>query len=367
MADSMQPPASVRKIAIVGTGIIGSGWAALFCSKGYKVVAYTRSEASKNKFWKALQTTWPMIVQRGYASDPEGYKQVTCVLNLAECVSDADYVQESVVEDLLLKQQIIQDIDEFAPPNVIIGSSTSFIPLSLLRARAKRHPERVATAHPSLPHWDAFCEVLGSSPEITAWLAALYGKGGVVGEENPQGSNSSKIIGLGMDVVAMKKECHGHAFNALFQTVYTTSTLLVNSGVCKASEMDASLVHFCRLVVSSGGLSGLLCGVVGGGSVDSAHELITDIMMGLPIAWGTVAISWSLPRFLAKIALYIWQKMCWPLTLFKKLVARFVLWWTRPFFKRFEENWADRKGAHEVALKRVCLMEKFPTLPSSAM
>merc|ERR1719324_2312961 len=131
------------------------------------------------------------MIQRGLAHDPEGHKKVTCVFNLAEAVADADYVQESVVEDLSLKQHIIQDIDEFAPPNVIIGSSTSFIPLSLLRARAKKHPERVATAHPSLPHWDAFAEVLGSSSNITKWLADLYGKG------------TEEITGLGMDVVFM--------------------------------------------------------------------------------------------------------------------------------------------------------------------
>lgn len=299
-----------------------------------------------------------MIVQRGFATDPEGYKMVQCVFNLAEAVSDADYVQESVVEDLNLKQQIIQDIDEFAPPNVIIGSSTSFIPLSLLQARAKYHPERVATAHPSLPHWDAFCEVLGSSPQITEWLATLYGKGGVVGEDNPQGSTSDKLTGLGMDVVAMKKECHGHAFNSTFLAIYTTSTLLVNSGVCNAAEYDTALVHFSRLVVSSGGFSGLLCGIVGGGSVDSSHELTTDIYMGLPVAWGAVAINWVLPRCLAKVALYIWQKMCWPIKYFKGIIARFVRWWTAAFYARFERSWADRTASQDKALKIVCNMER---------
>jgi hypothetical protein len=355
-AMALQPPSSVKKVAIVGTGIIGSGWASLFCAKGYTVVAYTRSPASKTKFLKALEATWKMFVQRGLAADPDGWKMVTCVFNLAEAVSDADYVQESVVEDLLLKQQIIQDIDQFAPPNVIIGSSTSFIPLSLLRARAKNHPERVATAHPSLPHWDAFCEVLGSSQEITDWLAALYGKGGIIGQENPQGCNG--LTGLGMDVVAMKKECHGHAFNAIFQTTFAMSTLLVNSGVCNAAEMDMALVHFSRLVVAGGGLSGLLCGIVGGGSVDSSHELTTDIFLGLPVAWGAVAISWSLPSWLARIALRIWQKMCYPMKFLKGLVGRFVRWWAASFYKRFEEAWKDRVGTHDKALKAVCDMEK---------
>merc|ERR1719335_1758241 len=156
-----------------------------------------------------LEPAWQKVVQRGLATDPEGYKNIKCVLNLAECVADADYVQESVVEELHLKQQIVQDIDEFAPPHVIIGSSTSFIPLSLLRARAKKHPERVATVHPSLPQWDAFCEVIGSSAQITNWLAMLVGKGSDEADTKRvtgTGDSTSEAVlpavkGLGMDVV----------------------------------------------------------------------------------------------------------------------------------------------------------------------
>lgn len=200
-----QLPSKLNKVAIVGTGVIGAGWAALFCSKGYRVVAYVRSQASQAKFLKALEDAHRNFVARGVATDADGYKAVTCVFNLAECVCDADYVQESVVEDIVTKTHIIQEIDHFAPLNVIIGSSTSFIPLSLVRSRAARHPERVAITHPSIPHWDAFCEVLGSSEEITAWLATLYGR--------TSGSSASGINGLGMDVVQMKREQHGHVLN----------------------------------------------------------------------------------------------------------------------------------------------------------
>jgi 3-hydroxyacyl-CoA dehydrogenase len=344
--NTMQPPSSVKKVAIVGTGIIGCGWASLFCAKGYTVVAYTRSEASKAKFLKNLAPTWQMIVQRGFSKDTEGWKKITCILNLAECVADVDYIQESVVEDLALKQQIIQDIDEFAPAHVIIGSSTSFIPLSLLRARAKLHPDRVATVHPSLPHWDAFAEVLGSSEEITTWLATLCGKGDAI------------TTGLGMDVVAMKKECHGHAFNAIFQTVFVVSTVLVRTGVCKAYEMDMALQHFARLVVAGGGLSGLHVGIVGGGTVEAANELTTDIFLGAPVAWGAVGCSWLLPRILAKIAIRILQVLCYPLRFLKGPVSRFVRWLAGPFYERFQKLNPNVAVFHKDVLSTVCALEE---------
>ena len=69
--------------------------------------SYGCSEASKAKFLAALEAAWSKLIARGLASDPAGFRAVRCVFNIAECVADADYVQESVVEDLQLKQQAI--------------------------------------------------------------------------------------------------------------------------------------------------------------------------------------------------------------------------------------------------------------------
>lgn len=340
------PPSVIEKVAIVGTGVIGSGWAALFCAKGYTVVAYVRSAKSKTKFLHALQMTWRHMLERGIANDPEGYKAVSCVSNLAECVGDADYVQESVVEDLNLKQCVIAEIDEFAAPNVIIGSSTSYIPLSLVRARAKKFPGRVATAHPSLPHWDAFCEVLGSSESITQWLMELYGEG------------NDKIVGLGMDVVFMKNECHGHVFNVFTELCWMASVSLVKAGIASAEDIDKALVHFARCVIVGNGLSGMLTGLVGGGSVKAATDLVTDITMGLPVGWTAVFINRFLPRGLAWYAIWIVQRLWLPYRFFTGLVSRIVINLNRPFGKLFNEAPASVKFFEERALKRVCVLER---------
>lgn len=319
------------------------------------MVAYTRSPASSAKFRLSLATAWSMLVERGLATDPEGHEQVSCVFNLAECVSDADYVQESVVEDLHLKQQIIQDIDEFAPPNVIIGSSTSFIPLSLLRARAKKHPERVATAHPSLPHWDAFCEVLGSTSKHTEWLATLYGKGGTPG----QGRNDSEgLTGLGMDVVAMKKEAHGHAFNAYTMAMFAVSGRLVHSGVCTAEECDSAALHLARIVIAGGGLSGAFTGIIGGGNSEAAIDLSTDICMGYLVGVGAVRINRWIPSPLAGIALKIWQTLCRPLSWLKGFVRIACIKYNADFLQVWQKSTPDYKSFLAAALNRMVAIEK---------
>ena len=95
-------PGDVSRIAIVGTGTIGSGWAAVYLAKGYSVTAYVRTQASEDKFYSFLQSAWSKILVRGVASasDTDGWRRVKCVRSLAECVATADYVQESVVEEL---------------------------------------------------------------------------------------------------------------------------------------------------------------------------------------------------------------------------------------------------------------------------
>jgi hypothetical protein len=123
----------VRRVAIVGTGVIGSGWAAVFAARGYEVTAYVRSRDSELKFQRFLASAWRKIVVRGLAKDPEGWRKVGCVRTIAECVASADYVQESVVEELPLKQAILAEIDEHTPAGLFDLVHPA---LALPRARA---------------------------------------------------------------------------------------------------------------------------------------------------------------------------------------------------------------------------------------
>ena len=197
-------PSKVKRVAIIGTGVIGSGWAAVFLAKGFEVSAFVRSQASEDKFQRFIAKSWSKVLARGITSDVDGWKRVKCIRNLAECVATSDYVQESVVEDLILKQDILAQIDEAAPAHVVIGTSSSFIPASLCAARAKFYPQRIATVHPTLPQFDPFVEVFGLVPQVTAWAVEFFG-----------------VSLVGMDVVVILRENHGHVLNAITNSVCT--------------------------------------------------------------------------------------------------------------------------------------------------
>lgn len=313
---------AVRRIGIVGTGVIGSGWAAVFLARGFEVTAFVRSSASEAKFLAALEGAWHKLIVRGLATEARGWRAVRCVRDLAACVRGADYVQESVVEDLLLKQRILAEIDALAPASTPIGSSTSFIPLSLMRARARTHPERIGTAHPTLPAWDSFVECIGADEERTRWLCDFFARG--VRMET---------------VIAMRREAHGHVLNGILSAMMGTSGRLVHSGVCSAAEVDAALVSACSMVVAGRGMTGASIAMIGGGSPDALSELTTDIVVGGPVAKISCGVAWLCGRWTGLAALLIWctqLAFCW-VPAFRGLVRKGVGQWQVPFAARWAQ------------------------------
>ena len=153
----------------------------------------------------------------------------------------------------------------------------------------------------------------------------------------------------------------GHVLNALTNSVTTTSTILINSGVCSASDVDRSLVHLGRMIVSSGGATGAMVGFVGGGSTDATSELASDIMIGTPLAVGACLIRRLLGYGRAAAAcLYLLQcvtALYMRSRLVKRLVVHFADWWNRYLYVQWheiEDGWEQRN------IKALVTLEAMP-------
>jgi carnitine 3-dehydrogenase len=169
---SRPEPHEVKQVGIVGTGVIGSAWAALFVARGLRVSVYVRSAASEAKFRDGLADAHAKLVARGLAPAGDAAaarlssSAVVVVPTIAAAVAAADYVQESVVEALELKQKVVAEIDRHAPPGVLIGTSRWLVMtrriqncLSLpARSRLKRlavlkFRNPYVTRHATCPSW----------------------------------------------------------------------------------------------------------------------------------------------------------------------------------------------------------------------
>ena len=140
----------ISRVAIIGTGVIGASWTALFLAKGLQVVATDIAPNAEAALRKFVGTAWPALKRLGLSP---GASQSNLNFNpgLAEAVAGVDLVQENGPERLDFKQKLYGQLDQLLPPDAIIASSSSGLKMSDIQLGARSHPERCVIGHPFNP------------------------------------------------------------------------------------------------------------------------------------------------------------------------------------------------------------------------
>src|SRR6201992_343954 len=215
----------IRRIAIIGTGVIGASWTALFLAKGLHVVATDVAPNAEAALKNFVEAAWPALKRLGLASGASQNK-VTFTPALADAVKDADLVQENGPERIDFKQKLYGQLDELLSPDVIIASSSSGLTMSEIQKGAKTHPERCVIAHPfNPPHLIPLVEIVGGAKtsEATIRRAAEF------------------YTSIGQRTVRVNKEMPGHVANRLQAALAREVYYLVAEGVVSAADVDTAL------------------------------------------------------------------------------------------------------------------------------
>lgn len=206
-----------KKAAIVGGGVIGGGWAARFLLNGWNVAVFDPDPEAERKIGEVLQNArraLPGLYQR--ALPEEG--RLSFHGDLAEAVTGADWVQESVPERLDLKHEVFEQLDASAPQDAVIGSSTSgFKPSELNRSGS-----RVIVAHPFNP----------------VYLLPLVE---LVGDPEQTGKAAEMLRGIGMFPLTLRKEIDAHIADRFMEAVWREALWLVKDGVATTEEIDEAI------------------------------------------------------------------------------------------------------------------------------
>ena len=216
---------AIRRIAIIGTGVIGASWTALFLAKGLQVVATDiapNAEASLRKF---VESAWPALKRLGI-SPGASQSNLKFTAALPQAIADADLVQENGPERIDFKQKLYGQLDELLPPDVIIASSSSGLKMSEIQSGAASHPERCVIAHPfNPPHLIPLVEIVGGAKtsEATIRRAAEF------------------YTSIGQRTVRLNKEMPGHVANRLQAALAREVYYLVADGVVSAADVDTAL------------------------------------------------------------------------------------------------------------------------------
>jgi len=220
----------IKTLAIVGTGVIGAGWAARALAHGLDVKAYDPDPKGEEKLRAAIANAWPALERKGLApgASPD---RLTYTASVEAACADADLVQENAPEREALKQDLLAAIDAAAKPEAIIASSTSGLLPTRLAAKLK-HPERLVVGHPFNPvYLLPLVEIVGgekTSDETIARTKAIYKS-------------------IGMRPLHIKREIEGFVADRLMEALWREALWLVNDDVATTEEIDAAVVYGCGL------------------------------------------------------------------------------------------------------------------------
>ena len=212
------------RVAVIGGGVIGSGWAARFSENGAAVSVYDPAPNAQQKLDVVLENAEHAYSKLTMA--PRANKgAVRLVGAIDEAVRDAELIIEAVPEDLALKKSVYADIEKFASQRAIIASSTSGILPSDLQSEMT-HPERLLVGHPFNPvYLLPMVELVGGKDTDAAVI-----------------KRASEIYsGLGMRPLHLKKEIEAFVADRLMEAVWRESLWLVKDGIATTEELDDAI------------------------------------------------------------------------------------------------------------------------------
>lgn len=255
---------NIKNIAVLGTGTMGHGIALLSARAGLNVAMYGRSDESLNRGFTSIKASLNRLKDEGKITE-EGTIQILNrirgVKTLEEAAKGAEFIIESLAENLELKQQIFGQLDELCSKEVILATNTSGLSPSAI-AKNLKYPERLVVAH----FWNP--------PQLIPLVEVVPGENT---SEKAMTETMEWVEFIGKKAVRMEKECLGFIGNRLQLALLREALYIVEQGWAKPEEVDKAIEygHGRRLPVT-----GPLCSADLGG-LDIFHNISTYLFEDL--------------------------------------------------------------------------------------
>ena len=272
----------IRRIAIVGTGVIGASWAAQYLARGFDVVATDPAPNAEANLRKYVDDAWTVLNSIGL-SPGASRDRLEFTTDMKKALAKADFVQENGPERVDFKIKLYADMDAVTPPDSLIASSSSTLTMSVVQAKCE-HPERCVIGHPfNPPHVIPLVEVVGgakTSPAAIEKALAFYKS-------------------IGKQAILLRKEVPGHVANRLQSALYREVLYLIEQGVLSVADADDA--------VSWG--PGLRWGVMGpslqfhlGGGAGGIQHFIDHLLPAMEPLWKVLGTPGLTPEFKQRLA-----------------------------------------------------------------
>ncbi|WP_409076558.1 3-hydroxyacyl-CoA dehydrogenase NAD-binding domain-containing protein (plasmid) [Pantoea sp. C3] len=216
----------IKTIMVIGTGVIGASWTALFLAQGYQVIAYDIEASAEYKLKEYIVDAWPILVKIHGIDGEAPLDKLQFTTSLEKSVGLADLVQENGPENLAFKQKLYHQLDQMLDEDVIIISSSSGLKMSDIQIACERFPQRCVVGHPfNPPHLIPLVEIVGGKLTSDETVNAV----------------SNFYRSLGKETVTLCREIAGHVANRLQSALWREIIYLVSENVITLNDADKAV------------------------------------------------------------------------------------------------------------------------------
>ena len=218
--------AKKKIVSIIGTGVIGAGWAARFIASGHHVQAYDPSPRSLIKLKTDVKKALISLSKIGLHKNAS-IKNLTYHNNLKDALKDTSFVQENAPEKEKLKTSLLKEIDQLLDKKILIASSSSGLLPTKIQSKCK-FPNRVLIGHPFNPVY------------LLPLVEIVKGK-----KTSQQSALKLKKIyeSIGMKPLMVRKEIEGYISDRLQEALWRESLHLIKDGIASTEEIDDAIVY----------------------------------------------------------------------------------------------------------------------------
>ena len=245
---------SINNIAVIGIGVIGTGWIIRFLYNKKKIKVYDPNVEQKKNLLKEIKRVEPTL-KKIYKKKINLSKQLEFSKSLKDAVENVDLIQENAPENENLKKNLIKEISEYSKTNSIIASSSSGLLPSNIQSKCK-NPKRLIIAHPFNPVY------------LLPLVELVAGK-----KTDKKFINKANIFysNIGMKTLILKKELPGYLSDRLQESMWRESLHIINEGYATTQDLDDAIIYGPGLRWSLMGT--FLTFHLAGGKMGMAHML----------------------------------------------------------------------------------------------
>ena len=215
---------SIKKVAVIGTGVIGAGWIIRCLAHNKIVYAFDKDPKLKNSLIKEIKRTWP-FVKKLFKKNKLNLKNFYYFTSLKKTLKDADFIQECATENYALKTKLMSTIGNYAKPNAIISSSSSGLLPSRIYSKCK-NPQRSLIGHPFNPvYLLPAVEIVPGKKTTAKYL------------------NQAKKFykSISMNPIMVKKELPGYLSDRLQEALWREGLHIINEGYATTEDLDRAI------------------------------------------------------------------------------------------------------------------------------